>query len=1246
MNLIRKRCSRPACLAILALALAACGSDSPSPPSSPPTPPPFQAQVVVVDLGTHGGKTTLVSTQSGGWTRNDNAITSGAIVKGDNDADYKLTLSNGRWSAEYVAPDPVAVALGTSGDTASVQPLEDGSAELDGAPLASGQVWRAPNGSQYRFTMSSSGTWTAEFVAPDPVSVRLGTSGLVAQVRAVAHGRYQINGDPISSGQTWTAANGNVYRLELPAGGTWTAVYVPPAPVSVTLGDSGLNVMVQKLENGTFELDGKQLTSGQVVTAANGNEYRLFLQPGGTWTAQFVSPDPRAVELGQSGTLVWIEVREDRTYILDGQPLTSGQLRKIRNNNYRFRQAPDGRWTATYEPEMITVRLGLHGGTITLTRLENGSHQWNSNPISSGDTVTGPNNHQYRLTLGESGWQAQPLPMVITIVLPGGAGSILVSQFEDGTYSYEGEAIRSGGVVTVNGVSYVLTLTGTEGTATRQTVTPPDPVQPTPLPGSDTVDTLTTYVGVRPRLRDKDGSGSTKGTILEVNGKRYPLADLLPQGRIEVESTFVEAVRDKIRTSLETIERLISLFEPDLSTVLERLESEWDIVRNQLDSLFPSRRTSLLSANLPRARGGGSVDADETVDTINDVLDALGSLTDFEDALDDGIFSDVNLDQDEIDDVFSSTRSIESLALGSTTNTRFGAYSKRERSRVGGSLTFPSGTEGRGAFAYSPLDRARTADLPSRGQALYSGGTVAASARTDQGIYRGLIELSARFSNRQVTGLISGLEDSRGDAWFHNSTEVDRITVPTASLHARDGSFASASDARAYLDYVALSRIPSQTLTGDFKGQFLSTGTNADAAIGTWELRSGNSVLLTGAFGAEFASTEQPRLPPTTTPDDGEVSRTSLIAAPDGSGDIQLAARDADGDRIKLSATQLFEAGTAQVAGKRLFAIADEDVRQQLKVLNAFIAIDDNSTSVRDSLWNKANKALQDHVFGPTHASVLGRSYPSGRSLAVRDENAVEILEDVLAALDSADEFADALETNGVFDGVLGGASSLARYDFNKIYNSLDYEVRAEFGHTKYTRFGAWRKSEQAYAISTNRQSQPSREDPDVFAYSPLDQVAYGVNDRNFPANSRATYVGQTRAVDRESNDPIFYDGEVSVTVEWGSSPTGSSVFAVITDLAKTSNGEPYLHDGFDVREIVFSGMSTRTDSSRRLGFSRTSPSVRIRYESVVRRDANFTGKRSHEGKFVGLSLNGPVALIGVWELGDIKGAYGAESEP
>ena len=185
----------PACWVVLAAIVSAvlvgCASES---TPRVPAPPPFVPRNVVVTLGEQGGATTLISTQSGGWTHNGQPFSSGGEVKGQNAATYRLTLSGDSWSASFVPPDPDRVRLGTSGDEVTLQMQENGSYLLGAAAIESGHVVRAGNGNQYRLTQALSGSWSAEFVPPDPLRLSLGTSGDAVNIEIREDQAYSLAG--------------------------------------------------------------------------------------------------------------------------------------------------------------------------------------------------------------------------------------------------------------------------------------------------------------------------------------------------------------------------------------------------------------------------------------------------------------------------------------------------------------------------------------------------------------------------------------------------------------------------------------------------------------------------------------------------------------------------------------------------------------------------------------------------------------------------------------------------------------------------------------------------------------------------------------------------------------------------------------------------------------------------------------------------------------------------------------------
>ena len=269
-------------VSLAVMMLASCADSSPS----PPPPAPFAPRPVVVSLGAHGGSITLTTTQSGGYTRDGQPFSSGTTVEGENGNMYRLTLSGGQWSAEYVVPDPVSVMLGTSGASVQLVRLEDGSYTRDGEAFASGTTVESENGNMYRLTLSA-GQWSVEYLVPDPVSVMLGTSGTSVQLVRLEDGSYTRNGEAFASGTTVESENGNMYRLTLSAG-QWSVEYLVPDPVSVMLGTSGTSVQLVRLENGSYTRDGEPFASGTTVESENGNMYRLTLSAG-QWSVEYVA---------------------------------------------------------------------------------------------------------------------------------------------------------------------------------------------------------------------------------------------------------------------------------------------------------------------------------------------------------------------------------------------------------------------------------------------------------------------------------------------------------------------------------------------------------------------------------------------------------------------------------------------------------------------------------------------------------------------------------------------------------------------------------------------------------------------------------------------------------------------------------------------------------------------------------------------------------------------------------------------
>ena len=187
-------------------------------------------------------------------------LRSGDTLTADNQSRYRVTLSNDTWTAEYI-PEPEIVRLGTSGDTVAVTRLENGSYAVGGTQIVSGYEYAAPNGNTYRLTFSD-GQWTADF-QPTQVVVPLGQSGQTVTLVREEDGQYWLGRKVFRDGSTHTLPDGNVYRLTL-ANGEWTAEFVP-AVVQVPAGQSGTNLVLQRLEDGKYLFEGREVRVGDTL---------------------------------------------------------------------------------------------------------------------------------------------------------------------------------------------------------------------------------------------------------------------------------------------------------------------------------------------------------------------------------------------------------------------------------------------------------------------------------------------------------------------------------------------------------------------------------------------------------------------------------------------------------------------------------------------------------------------------------------------------------------------------------------------------------------------------------------------------------------------------------------------------------------------------------------------------------------------------------------------------------------------
>ena len=854
-----------ACLAAsTAVLFLSCGGDSAG-PTTPPPPPPFQPQTVVVQLGTRGGATTLISTQAGGWTRNGQPFTTGSTVTGENAASYRLTLSNGRWTAEFIAPDPEPLVLGASGDAVLLQAQEDGSYEVDGEPLASGRVVEADNGNQYRLVRGSDGTWMAEYVPPAPQLVHLGTSGESRQVSRLEDGGYIVNGVPLAPGSLITTGNGNRYTLTLGGDGMWAAVFVESDPQRLQLGTSGdAPLLIYRQENGTFRLNNEPLLGGRVVEASNGNRYRLTLAPDRSWLATYI-PDPVTVRLGSSGGIVSLTPNEDGTWLRGSASFSSGD--RVTGSNgfeYVLTLGTDG-WFA--EPVPMTVEVEVVGSdaqAFQLARLVDGTYLYDGEPVNSGDTVT-VGGSTYRLQFADNRWTAQFLRGVIFVELGGPNDLIELTRNADGTYEYDGRRVRSGSIQRSpnTGIRYRLRLAG--GVWTASVYVPPtiDPGGGDPGIGTPPVGAENIFDALPEELINADGAFDTTATAIQfgvsgvnADGDQVDYGRYSGSGSYE-DDTFVESVLRAIASILEPIEKdnLVEGTDPQRFVAGVLIDANWDNVTTELNAIFGGDPISFT-----KPVRAGETDVDEAVDELEDLREDLSDVAKFRSRFMTRIDAATTADADATaDTIFNARKRV--LALGSSANTRFGVISTLPDTATAVTVAGGDETVGREPFAFSPLSATPTADLPSRGIARYSGRTWAVD--DDLALYSGSIVLEASIAIERVTATVSDLRRSDTNAsWTHSGKAVREITLPEINrVEFQDnGSFArTGANARVvYDEFGGLSFVDvgASALNGQFVGG--SDGRSPGVAVmGTWEVGD----LLDGSFGAEHIRTNAATLP-------------------------------------------------------------------------------------------------------------------------------------------------------------------------------------------------------------------------------------------------------------------------------------------------------------------------------------------------------------------------------------------------
>ena len=1298
--------SFPVLVALVALALVGCGGDEPAPPPPPPAPPPappFVPQDVAIDLGSSGETLTLQTTEAGGFTRNGEAFSSGTEVEAAGNT-YRLTLESGTWSAAYEAPNPWAVPLGRSGEALLITRREDGLYEGSGSVFESGGIVMAANGNQYRLTFEDD-RWTSAYLAPEPVPVGLGTSGEVVLVGRTEGGSYQVGGQAVVSGSIVRSSTGTAYRLVM-QDGAWTATFELPPPVVVSLGASGQMVVLQLGEDGNYRRDGQLFASGTTVEVG-GEAFQLTLQ-NGQWTAISQAPVLQMVTLGTSAMTLTLQRSSSGGWTEDGEPVRNGDVRRVGNNRYRL-LLEDGEWSAEYLRSTIPVEGA--GGLIILFQEEDGTLTHNGDQVSDGSVIT-QDGRTYELLRLTDGWLAVPgaPPPAAgdqTVSLPGSGRSITLTRRDDGSYTYENAAATDGRVISVGGVDYRLNrnaqgvwsavaITGTGGNINPGTVGGPTQTDEVyaftesrfdsetdtndygvrfTRRGSQTLSERGTKIVPLRLLSDPDLSDLTS-IAEEANAYEFSVYDLMQQGLAPYKRTFVEVARAKLEEIVSTIqlrrdEYAADTLDPDSD--IAGTGKLWDQAQDAVARIFGYTRADDLS-DVEDVLGsdpwrGQRLDVDEVDAVIEALQDSIAVLSDsarfareFENQVDEvngaaGTFT--------ARDFFEGD--MYRIRFGSTNSTRFGAYAVKKSTDTQTAHAALDGMWEPGVFAYTPIDDPDPGDIPTRGEATFSGNTVAVSLTeggdngvTEVDLYAGKIDLVASFTRKRVSGTVTELKDEGGNTFEYDGgfgeEPVQSISFPSATIDdSAEGLYNLPTEDQATLFFVA--NRPTRQSDADATSFTVQLVDEATEALGVWK-----AFGLEGSFGATRTGTVAKPTLPAEADTGGKIATGSLHSITDGTyaadgGGIITA--DNEDSTFTLSSTTLDLSPGAATADPPPIVTQSEFDREfpTLKLSDLYRSRTRNrrsSTTIASqasSEISRVSNGLADDAADATDAEAILSGY-FGITVDLdfdsdgdTDTDRVDRrrnLSAVRSALGSDSRFKTALAADGVLAGGPGG-TAVTGWDDDRIAaarSARRWDFGLRFVKTRYTRFGIWSQIAPEVAGSTDTPNEGS------FAYSPL-PPATGI-DLNFVA----TYNGSTLAVNEDTGH--LYSGSFELRVNWaGGSDGARPISSTITDLRGVHHTSAYFqHDNKDVKSIFFTGVEVNQSGQ----IATTNAMVTVNYRTGSSRDVELTANGgTMRGTFVmdNTFEDEPVGVLGVWSIPVVAGmndaftgSFGADLVP
>ena len=1184
---------------------------------------------------------------------------------------------------------------------------------------------------------------------PDPMQIALGTTGGNLSVERLEDGSYQANGSALTNGTVVTAENGNMYTVMIADDGMFSAEYVVPPALSIPLGTSGSAVDVVRNEDGTFSVmaDGEHMviTAETMVTAANGNVYRAILSPEGIPVGVDHVAAMQDVMLGDHGGTIMLTQAEDKSWWYGEMAVADGYVHTAANGNmYALTMDAEGMWSAMYQQVEVMVALGTQG-SVTLERAENMSWWLGSEEVMVGSEVMSESGNTYTLWYTDGAWSTRFEPESMMIE---GTGLVAMTKEDRSGYYVDGEDLPGtlpalGTDIDTSMGTYRVTMMDGDLMGVR--------LDPVAIPGQTRFRTTAGLSAFPAILGDEDDTEDVNEglTALVVGGEKHPFSALLGSGMSEKQgANYVAKAHEELVEIRARIEAVLDVFE-SAQEKQDQVDMLWGTTSARRTNVKTTLQTVFGDigglTDAPEFKDALS-DIDDLIMALSSV-DSLAAALEDDGVL--GKL-EVDAKGRTAEFIFDATKSESSVSYGVLGATRYGAISKKTRDNAVSKPDYGGDGDELGAFAFGVTGQTvRSSLVSSSGNAFYEGGTLAVDQ--DGTHYSGDISLRVKFSTNKVDGLISNLRSPDGDPWRYLFADVSSITLPQKNLSrtAQFTNITGKNMANVSYALRAGSSGTQDSIASQWTGRLLTDEEAGDHAVGQWSVGAyGSFSYLAGGFGAGRVSDEPDNRPSvddgtnvkaklrTTIGDEGP---TYAIGATDattngrgsitakgktdlGGGNLTVTVgkfgwqRDGTLDEghdweqvVDVSATdddestREFKIDLATLVGKAggaafNMAVGPTHVSEAKRLIEAernklavLVETDQlgGEGQAQQMIWQKVQEILLTRVFNadydPTATNndgnsashlplqtdnTFGNRLPEKVYRAADDFDSDKVLgwiDDILWALDSASNLESALDKdeNGLFVQYVtddGKELTFVNDAAADIYKQQEIQVRGTFGMTDFTRFGVWRVRRYRNAIRSTGGDRTANGggnqwvngELDTFAYSPLDATT--VRSRaaaNFPAGGEATFEGSTVAYvgrfDQNAGLAAF-QGDVAVNVKWdGTGQTGDdelilgSLTAVISNFEKADTGDRLLHGDTRevVRELIFSTTDgegipiTTIGEDNRVVFDLERARLSVGYANRNVATMNVNDGIAIDGAFVGNSSDGPLGVLGRYSIAE-----------